>query len=118
MVRDRQNALRPASDLSGFWSRFSDVPQVCRAGQGERVKAGHAHEWTETGRLPVSLVHRRCACGKQKIQIVHADGRALEFNLPSMGAGAKRTDLRKAGAAVEIGRELWDLWQRLRRVVA
>lgn len=88
------------------------------------MKAGgaarsHAHEWRETGRLPVSLVLRRCGCGKQRIQIVNADGRALEFQIPGLGAAmGKRTDLRKAGAAVEIGRELWDLWQRFRRVVA
>lgn len=83
------------------------------------MTARHLHEWTERGRLPVSLVLRRCPCGKQRIQIVSQDGRALEFQLPAAFGGAgKKTDLRKAGAAVQIGRELWDLWERLRKAVA
>ena len=78
------------------------------------------HRWREVGRLPVSLVQRVCDCGckKQMIQVVTADGRALGFQVPALGASIDGAALSRVGAALELGRELSALWERVRKAVA
>lgn len=81
---------------------------------------GPGHKWREVGRLPVSLVHRvcDCGCGKRMIQVVTPDGRALGFQVPALGRAIDGVPLQKVGAAVELGKELFAFWERVRKAVA
>ena len=76
------------------------------------------HQWREVGRLPVSLIRHVCACGcgKQMIRLQTDDGRAIAFKVPSFGPTSV-DGLRKVSGAVELGRELLALLERVKAAV-
>lgn len=85
------------------------------------MKSAGAHQWQKVGELPVTLERFACGCGckRMRFQIAAPGGKGLAFDVPAV-AGKKATsaELRRVGTAVELGREFWSLWQRLKRAVA
>lgn len=69
--------------------------------------------------MPVELVRHACQCGcrRSRVSIVAKDGRAVSFQIPSLGGKVNPEALAKMQAGLSIGRELVSLWERFKQAV-